>query len=105
MKLKGKGFILRHVCINDTKDYFECEQDEESKRNFMSTSNSINEVKKDIKKHILNYHNKKPNGEQFIIEINKEFAGWVNLSDLNIKHHEHKATISYCYIKNLEAKE
>ena len=104
MKLKGEGFILRHTKIADAKDCFECEQDEEAKRNFMSTPESINEVKKDIKKHLLNYNKKKPSGEQFIIEVNKEFAGWVTLSNLNIKHHEHQATIGYCLSKKFRGK-
>lgn len=93
---RGKGFILRHIKLSDAEDYFECSNDREAKKGFMSTPKNINEAKKEVKKHISEYNKKKPTGEIFAIEINDEFAGWVEISHLNREHLEHKASVGYC---------
>ena len=51
--IKTKEFILRPVRLSDAKAFFEAEQDKESRKNFMTTPKTIEEVKKEIKEDIL----------------------------------------------------
>jgi ribosomal-protein-alanine N-acetyltransferase len=92
--IKGKGFVLRPITLNDTKSYFESMQDPLTKKGFMSVPKNIEEAKEEIKKKIIATKNK--TGESFAIEIDGEYAGYVELHDLNEKFHEHKGSIGYC---------
>ena len=55
--IKTKDFTLRHVKISDAKVFFEAEQDEEARRNFMTTPKSVEEVENDIKEEIEQFEN------------------------------------------------
>jgi len=93
--IKTKEFNLRHFKMSDAKGYFECQQDKEAKKGFMTVPSSVEDAKKEVKKIISQYRRKKPENEQFVIEINNEFAGYVSIDDLNEKHFEHRAGIGY----------
>ena len=57
--IKGNGFILRHAVMSDAKALFDCEQDKEARRNFMSTPKGVEESKKGVRKDILERKKKK----------------------------------------------
>ena len=96
MKLKGKGFVLRHIKISDVKSYFESMQDKVSKKGFMKTPKNLAEAKKEIKEKISEKRKKKPTGETFVIEVNGEYAGYIEINHLNRKYHEHYGNVGYC---------
>ena len=83
--LVGDGFILRRVKLSDAKVFFECEQDKEAKKNFMSTPKSIREVEKGIRKNLLEYKKKKPEREKFSIEVNGKCIGYIGIRSLDKK--------------------
>lgn len=94
--MKTKHFTLRPVKLSDAKLFFEAEQDEEARRNFMTTPKSIKEVEDDIKDEISQYSKDKPTSEKFTIEIDGKVAGWIAINQLNIPFFEHKAKIDFC---------
>jgi RimJ/RimL family protein N-acetyltransferase len=83
----------------DATGYFECQQDEEAKKGFMSVPKNLREARKEIKEMLSAMHKKRPIKEIFAIEINGEFAGYVGINDLNEKHSEHRAYVGYCLNK------
>lgn len=99
MKIKSKGFALRPIRRSDAKAYLECHKDKAARRGFITTPKNLNEAKKEVREKISASKKKKPLGETFAIEINGEFAGYVELNRLNIKHHEHQGNIGYCLHK------
>jgi len=96
MELKGKEFILRHFKMSDAQRYFESKSTPEARKGFMSVLKNLKEAKKSVKKRISQYKQKKPKGEAFVIEVNGEFAGYIEIHSLNEKFHEHKGKLSYC---------
>ncbi len=90
--------------MSDFKGYFDCQKDEEARKNFMTTPKNLTEAKKEVKEIVSEYKKKKPSNEHFAIEINGEFAGYAELHDLNRKYHEHKGAIGYCLNKNFRKK-
>lgn len=94
--IKTSDFTLRHVKLSDAKVFFECEQDKQAKKNFMTTLKSIKESEEDIKQEISQYKKSKPTSEKFAIEINGETAGWIAINQLNAPFFEHKAKIDFC---------
>ena len=102
--IKGDGFILRHVKLSDTKGFFDCEQDSEARKNFMSTPKSVKQVEDSIRKELLEYKKKKPRREKFAIEINGKCAGFIWVDELNKKYFEHKGEIGYCLHKDFRGK-
>ena len=95
MVIKCKEFILRHVKLSDAPVLFEIEIDKENIKNMMSYDNNIEDIRKSIKKNMLEYKKKKPSSEEFIIEVDREVVGYVSIHHLNQLYNEHKATISY----------
>jgi len=75
MILKSKRLILRPAKISDAKILFNYEQDSEAKKNFMTTSKSIAEVIKGIKK-------KERNSEGFVIEYEGKVVGSIGIHDI-----------------------
>ncbi len=104
MKLKGKGIILRHARLSDAKVFFECEQDKEARRNFMSTPKTVKEVRNGIKKDILELKKKKSGVEKFAIEVDGKCVGHILVEILNLKYTKHKAEIGYCIHKDFRGK-
>ena len=98
--LKGNEFVLRHIKISDTQRYFECFQGKSIKQALLKIPKNINEMKKELKSKILEYKKKKPFGETFAIEVDGEFAGYVELHDLNIEYTEHKGEIGYASVSS-----
>jgi len=96
MKLKGKGFILRHIKMSDVAGYFKCQQDKNSREGLREVPETISEAKKELKRKIADLKKRRPFGECFAIEVNKEFAGYIELCHLNKKFEEHKGSIGYC---------
>lgn len=104
MVLKGKGFILRHVKISDAKSLLEIELDKENKRNMMSITENIEDMKSEIKQEISKCKNKKPESEKFIIESKGKLIGYVSLHELNQPHNKHTGKISYATHPNFRGK-
>lgn len=94
--LKGKGFILRHFTLKDLQDYFECQQDKQTQKGFMSTPRNVQEAKKELLEKIADYKKKKPFGESFVIEVGGKFAGYVEIHHLNKKFQGHHGAVGYC---------
>lgn len=96
MIIKTKDFILRPIRMSDLDGYFECQQDKETKKGFMSVPKDIKEAKKELEMKVNDLNKEKPFGEAFAIEVKGEFAGYIELCHLNEEHCEHKCEISYC---------
>jgi [ribosomal protein S5]-alanine N-acetyltransferase len=93
--IKAKEFILRPIEMKDAKLYFESQQDDEAKKGFMSTPGTLSEAKEEIKHKLQAMKDK--TGETLAIEINGEYAGYVELHDITKNpYHKHKAIIGYC---------
>ena len=90
--------------MSDVQDSFDCQQDEQAKKGFMSTPKNLAEVKKDIRRNIAQYKQKKPAGQEFVIEIKGEYAGHIGMHSLNEKFEEHKGKIGYCVNKKFRGK-
>lgn len=94
LKSKNPEFILRPIRLDDAEAYFQSMQDSFTKDGFMKVPKNINESRNEIKEKIFATKNK--TGETFTIEVNGEYAGYIELHDMNKKYHEHKAEIGYC---------
>lgn len=105
MIIKTKEFILRPVTIKDAKAYFECQNDAEAKKNFMSNPKGINEARKELLEQ-LNGMKKKPipSHECFALEINKLTAGFIWIDGMDDKFGKHKAGIGYFIHKDFRGK-
>ena len=99
-KIKIKNIVLRHIKISDAKVFFEAEQDEDAKENFMKTPNSVDDVKESIREDMKEYKKSKPKSEKFAIEKNGECVGWIAINQLNVPFFEHKAKIDFCLHSN-----
>ncbi|MBU2577101.1 MAG: GNAT family N-acetyltransferase [Nanoarchaeota archaeon] len=95
MKLKGKGFILRHIRLSDVQAFFECYRGKNIKEFLLKIPKNLVEAKKELKKRVADLGKGKPFGETFAIEVNGEFAGYVDLSHLNLENSKHKCEIGY----------
>ena len=104
VQIKTKQFILRHVKQSDAQALFEIERDKDYIKNMMHSLETLEEVKEDIKNNIKQYKLKKPSSEKFIIEINKQVAGYISINNLNKLYFEHKAVISYALHPNFRGK-
>lgn len=106
MKLKSKNqkIELRHMRIEDAKGYFNCQQDKESKKGFMSVPKTIEQAKDEVRQKIEQYGKKKPSNECFAIIINGEFAGYVEINELYQRWKEHKGNIGYCVDKKFRGR-
>lgn len=97
--LKSKRFILRPIKVSDTGDFLEMFRDKESRSGFMVFPKNIHAAKRSIRKNIHSMKKAKPTSETFAIIINNEFAGFIEIHNLNKKFQEHQATIGYCLAK------
>ena len=79
--IKTKEFILRPLKISDTQGYWECMQDEETKKGFGSVPHSFHEAEKEVKEYILK--SKKGLMEVFTIEVEGNYAGNIRLDRQN----------------------
>lgn len=96
VELKINNITLRHIKLSDAKLFFDAEQDEDARRNFMSTPETVEQVKDDIKNEIEQYEKEKPKTEKFTIEFNGKCAGWIAINQLNTPFFEHRAKIDFC---------
>ena len=96
MKIKGKGFILRPVQMKDAQGILECYQNKETAKGFMSCLKTLKEAREVCEKKSKEFKKKKPSAEKWTIEVNGEYAGWIELNELNKKFFEHRANIGYC---------
>ena len=80
-KIKGEGFILRSIILDDSKSYWEVMQDKETINGFMSVPNSFEEAKEEVKEHIKK--SKKGITEVFTILVSEKYAGNVKLDYQN----------------------
>lgn len=81
--------------MSDAKDFFDCTNNKEAKKGFMSVPKSLEEVKKNLKNIINQYSTKKPTSEFFVIDVKGSFAGYVLIDELNKKYFEHKGNLAY----------
>lgn len=82
--------------MSDLQGYFECQQDKITQRGFMGVPENLAATRKELKGKVSDIGKKKPFGETFAIEVDSEFAGYVELHHLNIKNYEHRGEIGYC---------
>ncbi len=75
--IKTTEFILRPISQKDVQGYWECMQDEETKKGFMSTPKDFDEAKNEVQELI----EKSNEGitEVFTIEVEGKYAGNVKL--------------------------
>jgi ribosomal-protein-alanine N-acetyltransferase len=93
--IKTKDFVLRPIKMADAPAFLEMSLDKATKKGFLNPAKTIQDVKKTIKKKILEYRKKEPSDDTFVIEVKGEFAGFVSVHDLNKKYFKHRATIGY----------
>jgi len=96
MKLKGDRFILRHIKMSDTQGYFECFRGKQIVEFLLKIPKNLVEARKELRKRVTDLRKRKPFGETFAIEVDEKFAGYVDLSHLNMEHSKHKGEIGYC---------
>ena len=82
--------------MQDSQAYFESMQNSETRKGFMSVPKSLEEAKRNLSKKISKMKLKKPTVDVFAIEVDGEYAGHVELHDMNQKYLEHIARIGYC---------
>ncbi len=82
--------------MSDAKLYLKIMQDPVTKKGFITTPKTLSEAKKEIKEKLIQHRRKKPESETLAIEINGEFAGYVEINHLNRRHHEHQGNVGYC---------
>jgi len=104
LKSTKPRFILRHVKLADATAFFECQQDKESKRNFMSTPKDIKKVRASIMRDILEYKKKNPHFEDFAIEVDGKCVGFIWLGEISYGFFKHRASIGYCVHKDFRGK-
>lgn len=102
MVLKGKGFILRHINMSDAEAFLRIHKDKVARKGFMTYPKNLKETKKDLRGKISAM--KKRKGETFAIEINGEFAGYIEIHNLNKEDHKHKGSIGYCLDKRFRGR-
>ncbi len=87
MIIKEKDFILRPINLDDSQGYWECMQNPETIKMFMSIPHSLEESNEEIKDHMNKI--KKEITEVFTILVNNNYAGNVKLDyqnwDINSK--------------------
>ncbi|MHA1829183.1 MAG: GNAT family N-acetyltransferase [Candidatus Heimdallarchaeaceae archaeon] len=104
LKSTNPKIELRHVKLSDAKVFFECEQDSEAKKNFMSTPKSVKEVEKSLRDSIKKMKKSKPEEERFAIIFEGKTIGEIWIDELNQEHMEHKGSIGYKIIKEYRGK-
>jgi [ribosomal protein S5]-alanine N-acetyltransferase len=102
--IKGKGFILRPIRLEDAKDYFECQNDDVAKEMFMSNPKNIKEARKEIQEQLDNMKSKKPTQEGFAINIDGKFAGMIWIDDISYGFFKHRVGMGYCVHKNFRGR-
>lgn len=104
LKSTNPKFILRHITLADAKGYLECYQGKNIKQALLKIPKNLEEAKKELRGKVMDLKKRKPFGETFAIEVNGKFAGYVELHNLNVKHHEHKGEIGYAIHPNFRGK-
>jgi len=95
MKLKGNGFVLRHIEMSDAKEYFECYRGKNIRQSLLKIPKNLTEAKKELRKKVADLGKKNPFGETFAIIVGEEFVGYIELHNLNGAHAIHKGEIGY----------
>lgn len=98
IKLESKSpkFEIRHIQMSDLKGYWECINNSQTRKGFLSTPKSLAEAKKKLREYIHNRRKIPIESEFFAIVYQNQFAGFISLKDLNKKYLLHKCTIGYC---------
>lgn len=84
---------LRPVRLSDAEFMFDCEQDAEARKNFMTTPKSVGEVRDGIRRAMRERAKARPGGEELAVEWRGRTVGRVWIKELNARHAEHKAHI------------
>lgn len=100
--IKAKNFTLRPIRMSDLKAYFESQQDRETRLGFLNPPKTLEQARKMLKEDILAL--RKKSGETLAIEVNGEYAGFVEIHDLNKKYFKHRATIGYHIAKKFRGR-
>jgi len=81
--------------MNDAELYFESQQDKYARKGFMTTPKTLSEAKSEIQGRIKAL--KEKHGITFAIEIDKKYAGYVEIHELTERErYRHTAQIGYC---------
>ena len=90
--------------MSDARDFLNMYNDKLARKGFMILPKTMRETRKGLRKNVSAMKKKRPTGETFVIEVNGEFAGFVEIHNLNEKYHEHQGTIGYCLVKKFREK-
>lgn len=97
--------MLRPLKMSDAEAYFECQNDKEARKNFMSNPKNVQEAKKELLEQIKGMKKKPiPSYESFAIEINGQVAGFIWVDGMDKKFERHKAGIGYFLHKDFRGK-
>jgi [ribosomal protein S5]-alanine N-acetyltransferase len=102
--ITGKGFLLRHFRESDANKFLELMKDKDTQQGFMNAPKTLKRAEESVKEKLLNYKRKKPEQEAFVIEIQGEFAGYIELCKLNQQFFEHKGAVSYALLPQFRGK-
>jgi len=100
----SKDIVIRHIKLSDSQVFFDSEQDQDAKKNFMRTPISVEVVKEDTKNEMKEYEKDKPSSEKFTILYKGNIVGWININQLNNPHFEHRAKIDFCLHQDFRKK-
>lgn len=93
---------LRPVKLSDAAGYYACHQDKEAKAAFRSTPDSIEAAKKELQENLKQA--RKGLNQMFAIEVDGEFAGYVNLRFNDHPTYKHSVIIGYGIHKEFRGK-
>ena len=90
-----KNIKLRHFRKSDLQNYFECFKTDMGKDSFLRYFTKPEQLEKEVESIISQYSSDKPTEETFVIEVNGEFAGFVDIEGLNSQTNPHKVNLGY----------
>ena len=90
-----EGIKLRHFKKEDLENYFDCFKSDMGKDGFLRYFTQPEQLEKEVKSIVKQYTLDKPSEETFVIEVNGEFAGFVDLEGLNSTSNPQKINLGY----------
>ena len=91
--IKTKEFTLRPIKASDAEGYHDCHQDGAARAAFTSVPETVAEAKKELQENLKKA--RKGLNEMFAIDVDGDFAGFVNLKLNDHPQYKHSAIIGY----------
>ena len=89
------GVLLRHFRKNDLYAYFDCFQSDMKNDGFLRYFTHPNQLKEEVDSIVNQYFLESPSEETFVIQVDGEFAGFIDLEGLNSTLNPHKINLGY----------